>query len=135
MSGGSDEYTACWDAKASILSGININGKAIDGTVYFSIEGTSDRTKTAYYNGGSGAGDRSQTVCKTGDAIKETWIVGNYSWFDEMSNFAMSNYPFQTRGGSHLAETDAGLFCGNISKGNTTSMWYNTSSRVILAGL
>ena len=135
MSGGSDEYTACWDAKASILSDININGKAIDGTVYFSIEGTSDRTKTAYYNGGSGAGDRSQTVCKTGDAIKETWIVGNYSWFDEMSNFAMSNYPFQTRGGSHLAETDAGLFCGNISKGNTTSMWYNTSSRVILAGL
>ena len=134
MSGGSDEYTACWDAKASVISDININGKAIDGTVYFSIGGTSDRTKTAYYSGGGvasgGAGDRSQTVCRTGDGIKETWISGYRSWFNDYSYCVLSDPPFSVRGGHYIYEDGAGVFSSHSYRGYPGG---NLSFRTVLA--
>ena len=63
LSGGAWEYTANWDTLSS-SSDIASYGKAVDGTVYFSKGGSSDRTKTAYSNGTNDYyGEKVKTVC------------------------------------------------------------------------
>ena len=118
LSGGAREYTANWDTLSS-SSNIASYGKAVDGTVYFSTGGSSDRTKTAYSNGAStSSGEKVKTVCRSGDGIKETWISSNLSWFNDSSDFVYSSYPFSLRGGTYRYEDGAGVFCSVYNNGN-----------------
>ena len=130
LSGGAWEYTANWDTLSS-RSWLTSNGKAVDGTVYFSKGGSSDRTKTAYSNGTStSSGEKVKTVCRTGDGIKETWISSYRSWFNDDSRFVNSDFPFSLRGGSYGNEDGAGVFCSSYSSGHPDS---SVSSRAVLA--
>ena len=110
LSGGAYEYTAGWDTLSSI-SYISNYGKAIDGTIYFSTNGESDRTKTAYSNGTNEYdGEKIKEVCRTGDGIKETWTSGDRSWFNDYSNCVSSYSPFSVRGGYYSSGVGAGVF-------------------------
>ena len=130
LSGGAWEYTANWDTLSS-SSDIASYGKAVDGTVYFSQNGASDRTKTAYSNGTyTYYGEKVKTVCRTGDGIKETWVSSSRSWFNDSSHFVRSTSPFSIRGGSYSNGGSAGVFYSNHSYGSAYS--YN-SFRTVLA--
>ena len=130
LSGGAWEYTAGWNTLSS-SSGLTSYGKAIDGTVYFSTGGSSDRTKTAYSNGTSTFyGEKVKTVCRSGDGIKETWISGSRSWFNDYSDFVLSSYPFSVRGGSYSNGDGAGVFCSGSYDGFAYS---SGSFRAVLA--
>ena len=130
LSGGAWEYTANWDTLSS-SSGLTSNGKAIDGTVYFSTGGSSDRTKTAYSNGSDdNYGEKVKTVCRSGDGIKETWISSNRPWFNDYSYFVYSSNPFSLRGGSCYSEDYSGVFSSDSYYGPARS---NDSFRAVLA--
>ena len=130
LSGGAWEYTAGWDTLSS-SSFITSYGKAIDGTIYFSTNGESDRTKTAYRNGTNQFnGEKKKEVCRTGDGIKETWISGSDSWFNDYSNCVVSFSPFSLRGGICDDGGDAGVFFSDSYGGFPDS---DTSFRVVLA--
>ena len=132
LSGGAWEYTANWDTLSS-SSYLTNYGKAKDGTVYFSKSGESDRTKTAYNNGTYDYdGEKIKEVCRTGDGIKETWISGYRSWFNDYSYCVGSYSPFSVRGG-HCGDVnggDAGVFC---SIGHYGSPLGGISFRAVLA--
>ena len=130
LSGGAREYTANWDTLSS-RSYIASYGKAVDGTVYFSQNGASDRTKTAYSNGtNTYYGEKVKTVCRSGDGIKETWISSNLSWFNDCSAFVRSRGPFSLRGGNCLNADSAGVFFSDYHDGRARS---NASFRAVLA--
>ena len=130
LSGGAWEYTANWDTLSS-SSYITRYGKAVDGTVYFSANGESDRTKTAYRNGTNEYdGEKIKEVCRTGDGIKETWISGSDSWFNDYSYCVYSNRPFSLRGGGYNVEGYAGVFYSGYDNGFPYS---NVSFRAVLA--
>ena len=130
LSGGAWEYTANWDTLSS-GSDITSYGKAVDGTVYFSANGESDRTKTAYRNGTNDYdGEKIKEVCRTGDGIKETWISGSDSWFNDYSNCVNSYFPFSMRGGYCSYGGSAGVFCSNSSSGSPDG---DVSFRAVLA--
>ena len=130
LSGGAWEYTANWDTLSS-SSWLTSNGKAVDGTVYFSKGGSSDRTKTAYSNDTNDYyGEKVKTVCRSGDGIKETWISSNRSWFNDYSYFVGSSNPFSLRGGSYGSEDYAGVFYSGSYYGNAYS---GGSFRAVLA--
>ena len=130
LSGGAWEYTANWDTLTS-SSYITSYGKAVDGTVYFSANGESDRTKTAYRNGTNEYdGEKIKEVCRTGDGIKETWISGSDSWFNDYSYCVASYDPFSVRGGYYNNEDIAGGFYSVYSYGDPYS---KISFRAVLA--
>ena len=130
LSGGAWEYTAGWDTLSS-SSYITSYGKAVDGTVYFSANGESDRTKTAYRNGTNEYdGEKIKEVCRTGDGIKETWISGSDSWFNDYSYCVGSGSPFSMRGGAYILGGIAGVFCSFIDDGGPGS---GISFRAVLA--
>ena len=130
LSGGAWEYTANWDTLTS-SSYITSYGKAVDGTVYFSANGESDRTKTAYRNGTNQFnGEKIKEVCRTGDGIKETWISGSDSWFNDYSYCVFSYNPFSMRGGYCYNEDIAGVFCSGDVNRNPLSY---LSFRAVLA--
>ena len=130
LSGGAWEYTANWDTLSS-SSGLTSNGKAIDGTVYFSTGGSSDRTKTAYSNGSDdNYGEKVKTVCRSGDGIKETWISSYRSWFNDYSYFVGSSGPFSVRGGYCSFGDSAGVFYSDYIYGDADSYG---SFRAVLA--
>ena len=130
LSGGAWEYTANWDTLTS-SSYITSYGKAVDGTVYFSANGESDRTKTAYRNGTNEYdGEKIKEVCRTGDGIKETWISGSDSWFNDYSDCVFSFFPFSMRGGYCSYGGDAGVFYSSYNDGGPGS---NVSFRAVLA--
>ena len=130
LSGGAWEYTAGWDTLSS-SSYITSYGKAVDGTVYFSANGESDRTKTAYRNGTNEYdGEKIKEVCRTGDGIKETWISGSDSWFNDCSHCVGSNGPFSVRGGGYSSGDSAGVFFSGYYHGFPYSHF---SFRAVLA--
>ena len=130
LSGGAWEYTAGWDTLSS-SSFITSHGKAIDGTVYFSTNGESDRTKTAYRNGTYDYdGEKIKEVCRTGDGIKETWISVSDSWFNDYSYCVASYLPFSVRGGVYDLEDAAGVFYSHSYYGDPFSY---ISFRAVLA--
>ena len=130
LSGGAWEYTANWDTLSS-GSDITSYGKAVDGTVYFSANGESDRTKTAYRNGTNEYyGEKIKEVCRTGDGIKETWISGSDSWFNDYSYCVHSYTPFSMRGGSYDYGDGAGVFYSDGSLGGPSRSF---SFRAVLA--
>ena len=130
LSGGANEYTANWDTLSS-GSDITRYGKAVDGTVYFSANGESDRTKTAYRNGTNEYnGEKIKEVCRTGDGIKETWISGSRSWFNDYSYCVYSSYPFLLRGDYYDDVGFAGVFYSNYTDGTPNSY---ISFRTVLA--
>ena len=119
LNGGAWEYTAVWNTKSNDPA-VRNNGKAVDGTVYFSTGGTSDRTKTAYDNEENiWEGDRAKIVCKIGDGIKEIWIDEAKSWFNDNCGFISSHAPFSIRGGGYYSKDESGIF---YSKGDTYGM-------------
>ena len=129
-SSGAWEYTAGWDTLSS-SSFITSHGKAIDGTVYFSTNGESDRTKTAYRNGTYDYdGEKIKEVCRTGDGIKETWISGYRSWFNDYSYCVYSYNPFSVRGGYYYYGGTAGVFYSYYYNGGLISFG---SFRAVLA--
>ena len=130
LSGGAWEYTANWDTLSS-SSWLTSNGKAVDGTVYFSKGGSSDRTKTAYSNDTNDYyGEKVKTVCRSGDGIKETWISSNRSWFNDYSYFVYSSDPFSVRGGYCSYGDGAGVFYSSYYYGGASSDY---SFRAVLA--
>ena len=130
LSGGAFEYTANWDTLSS-SSNIASYGKAVDGTVYFSTGGSSDRTKTAYSNGTSDMdGEKVKTVCRSGDGIKETWVSSYRSWFNDYSDFVLSSLPFSVRGGGYGHGDNAGVF---YSSNNDGGAYSSGSFRAVLA--
>ena len=130
MNGGAFEYTANWDTLSS-SPWLTNNGKAVDGTEYFSTGGSSDRTKTAYSNDSDDYdGEKVKTVCRSGDGIKETWISGASSWFQDWSNFLYSSVPFSLRGGNYYNEDAAGVFCSGSLHGGANA---DVSFRAVLA--
>ena len=130
LSGGANEYTANWDTLSS-GSDITSYGKAVDGTIYFSTNGESDRTKTAYSNGtGTSNGEKIKEVCRTGDGIKETWISGSDLWFNDNSYCVNSEILFLMRGGGYYDADYAGVFCSNYNDGSPDS---HISVRAVLA--
>ena len=132
LSGGAWEYTANWNTLSS-SSDIASYGKAVDGTVYFSQNGASDRTKTAYSNGTyTYDGEKVKTVCRSGDGIKETWISGSRSWFNDYSGFVGSRVPFSIRGGICSDEEFSGVFYSGIGSGGPDS---DVSFRAVLASV
>ena len=133
LSGGAFEYTANWDTLSS-SSNIASYGKAVDGTVYFSTGGSSDRTKTAYSNGSDdNYGEKVKTVCRSGDGIKETWISSNRPWFNDYSNFVYSRYPFSMRGGNFEDVDNAGVFSSLSYYGGAYS--YGSFRAVLACGV
>ena len=130
LSGGAWEYTANWDTLSS-SSYITSYGKAVDGIIYFSTNGESDRTKTAYRNGTNQFnGEKIKEVCRTGDGIKETWISGSDSWFNDYSYCVGSGSPFSMRGGYYDDGDSAGVF---YSSYNTGGPYSGISFRAVLA--
>ena len=130
LSGGAWEYTAGWNTLSS-SSGLTSYGKAIDGTVYFSQNGASERTKTAYSNGSDDYyGEKVKTVCRSGDGIKETWISSDRSWFNDYSDFVGSSDPFSLRGGGYFDGDSAGVFGSGNGSGGAYS---GGSFRAVLA--
>ena len=130
LSGGAWEYTAGWNTLSS-SSWLTSYGKAVDGTVYFSKGGSSDRTKTAYSNDTNDYyGEKVKTVCRSGDGIKETWISSYRSWFNDYSYFVVSGGPFSIRGGHCAYGDNAGVFCSHGVNGGAYS---NRSFRAVLA--
>ena len=130
LSGGAWEYTANWDTLSS-SSFITSYGKAVDGTIYFSKNGISERTKTAYRNGTNEYdGEKIKEVCRTGDGIKETWISGSDSWFYDYSYCVHSSFPFSMRGGYYYYEDSAGVFSSYSGYGSPSS---RISFRAVLA--
>ena len=132
LSGGAWEYTANWDTLSS-SSWLTSNGKAVDGTVYFSKGGSSDRTKTAYSNGTNDYyGEKVKTVCRSGDGIKETWVSSDNSWFNDYSYFVYSGDPFSARGGIYFDEELSGVFFSLYYNGALHSV---ISFRAVLASV
>lgn len=130
LSGGAWEYAANWDTLSS-GSDITSYGKAVDGTIYFSKNGISERTKTAYSNGTYDYdGEKIKEVCRTGDGIKETWISGSDSWFNDYSVCVASSSPFSVRGGGYSIEDNAGVFYSSYANGCPYS---DLSFRAVLA--
>ena len=123
LSGGAWEYTSVWNTKSSDPA-LRNNGKAVDGTVYFSTGGTSDRTKTSYSNEENvWEGNIVKTVCKIGDGIKETWISEAKSWFNDNCEFISSHGPFSIRGGGYYSKNQTGIFYSNGDTYGTTSSY------------
>ena len=101
LSGGTAEYTAVWNSLSS-NSNLTKYGIAIDGTVYFSKEGSSDRTKTAYSNGTYEFDEEKiREVCRIGDGAEEIVISANDSWFNDNCLCFNVSSPFLTRGGTY----------------------------------
>ena len=131
MSGGAWEYTSIWDTQSSSEYIVN-SGKAIDGTVYFSTGGISDRTKTAYSNGtDSSIGSIIKTVCKIGDGIKEVYVSIKAGWFNDYSVSVYPIVPFSVRGCDYNQGELEGIFAAGDGRGEADS---NDSFRVILTG-
>ena len=132
LSGGAWEYTAGWDTESSDPIGwLEQYGQSIDGTQYFNVGMESDRTKTAYRNGTNEYdGEKIKEVCRTGDGIKETWISGSRSWFNDCSSCVGSRAPFSVRGGYYNDGDGAGVFCSGYSFGSPVS---GISFRAVLA--
>ena len=130
MSGGAFEYTAGWNPKASDLQ----YGKAVDGKEYFGIDEINDKTKTVYRNvTETNSGETVKKICRTGDGIKETWILDGYSWFNDSSYFVNINIPFSLRGGTYNNEKNAGLFFSGYNNGKADPVGFNSYSfRLIL---
>ena len=130
LSGGAYEYTANWDTLSS-SSYLTNYGKAIDGTVYFSENGVSDRTKTAYRNGTyEYDGEKIREVCRTGDGVKEIWINSMFGWFSDGLICVGSDNPFSVRGGIYGSEEISGVF---YSGGIDGSPYSGFSFRAVLA--
>lgn len=130
VNGPAIKYTAGWDTLSSNPF-ITSYGKAIDGTVYFSANGESDRTKTAYRNGTDEYnGEKIREVCIIGDGVKETWIIGNRSWFSDGLVCVYSDNPFSVRGGLYDYEEISGVFSAHYNYGIPDS---DISFRAVLA--
>ena len=132
LSGGAWECTAGWDTESSDPMGwLEQYGQSIGGTQYFNVGMESDRTKTAYRNGTNEYdGEKIKEVCRTGDGIKETWISGSDSWFNDYSCCVVSYDQFSVRGGYYIGEDTAGVFYSVYSIGSPYS---KISFRAVLA--
>ena len=132
LSGGAWEYTAGWDTESSDPMGwLEQYGQSIGGTQYFNVGMESDRTKTAHRNGTDEYdGEKIKEVCRTGDGIKETWISGSDSWFNDYSYCVGSYDPFSMRGGYCYNGDHAGVFCSAYYYGSPYSY---ISFRAVLA--
>ena len=129
--GGAREYTAGWD-KLTSNSYLTSNGKAKDGMVYFSKNGSSDRTKTAFSSAReNGYGEDIQTIYRIGDAIKETWIDGAGCWFNNSGFYVYEIAPFSARGEYYGASANAGVFAATNFSGGIYNMF---SFRTVLIG-
>ena len=130
VNGPAGKYTAGWDTLSS-SSYITNYGKAIDGTVYFSENGESDRTKTAYRNGTNEYyGEKIREVCRTGDGIKEMWINTMFGWFNDGLACVSSGSPFSVRGGVCSVEEVSGVF---FAHGHNGTPGGGVSFRAVLA--
>lgn len=97
--------------------------------------GKSTKYATAYKNGtGAGAGNGTnliETVCKTGDAVKEIGRrTATQSWFSDASQFVFSSNPFWERGGYHGDGASAGVFHSYYYSGGARG--YDTFRNVII---
>ena len=95
MNGGAWERVAAWDT-------LSTSGYITSyGSSFASKNGSSTKYATAYENGtGTNNGVMAKTVCKTGDAVRETYTNGDRGWFNDYSYFACAPTPF-----SYVVET------------------------------
>ena len=124
MNGGAWERVAAWDTLST--SG-NITSY---GSSFASSGGTSTKYATAYKNGtGTYSGVLAKTVCKTGDAVRETYTNSDRGWFNDYSYFASTSHPFFVRGGNYEDGEGAGVFASSSTTGEP---YANNSFRAVL---
>ena len=112
MNGGAWERVAAWDTLST--SG-NITSY---GSSFASSGGTSTKYATAYKNGtDTYSGVLARTVCKTGDAVKETYTNSELGWFNDYSYFSSVSLPLFQRGGYFENGDGAGVFTSGRTAG------------------
>ena len=112
MAGGTWERVAAWD---TLSTSDNITNY---GSSFASSGGTSTKYATAYKNGtDTYSGVLAKTVCKTGDAVRETYTNSDRGWFNDYSYFGYASYPFFGRGGDYENGEGAGVFASHSTAG------------------
>ena len=124
VNGGAWERVAAWD---TLSTSENITSY---GSSFASSGGTSTKYATAYRNGtGDYSGVLAKTVCKTGDAVRETYTNDDKGWFNDYLAVGCTSAPFFKRGGGNAGGDEAGVF----ASGNASGVMYaNDSFRVVL---
>ena len=123
MSGGTREYVAAFDSAGTERYLSNYASS------FASLNGTSTKYATAYYNPSS-INSEDFTLGKVsimGDAIQEIYLSGTIGWNQDYVNFISTRYPFFTRGG---AIDVAGLFLSYSVSGINDDF---STFRVVLA--
>ena len=112
MAGGTWERVAAWD---TLSTSDNITNY---GSSFASSGGTSTKYATAYKNGtDTYSGVLARTVCKTGDAVKETYTNSELGWFNDYSYFSSVSLPLFQRGGYFENGDGAGVFTSGRTAG------------------
>ena len=130
MNGCANEYTSVWNKIADNYfvsdNYVTDYGKAIDGTRFFSSGENSDKMRTAYIYELHGT---ENIIYRTGDAMKEVYLVNIKAWFNDIARSIDDHGPFLVRGGNNQEAEGAGIF---YSLGNSGQMSYNVSLRIVL---
>ncbi len=130
MNGGAWERVAAWDTLSTSGNLTSYGNVTIDGYTYGVSGGVSTKYATAYRNGtGTYNGVLAKTVCKTGDAVRETYTASDRAWFNDYSDFARSTDPFFLRGGTYGNGEGAGAFASSITTGEA---YASVSFRAVL---
>ncbi len=118
MNGGAWERVAAWDT-------LSTSGYITSyGSSFASKNGSSTKYATAYENGtGTNNGVMAKTVCKTGDAVRETYTNGDRGWFNDCSNFGCASNPFFERGGYYADGEAAGVFASYYTAGEPSAYY------------
>ena len=74
-----------------------------------------------------------KTVCKTGDAVRETYTNGDRGWFNDYSYFGCASYPFFARGGYCGDGEAAGVFASYFPTGEPHA--YNSFRAVLVVSV
>ena len=135
--GGAWERVAAWDKLSTSGNLTSYGNITIDGYTFGVSGGVSSKYATVYENGTTTyTGTITKTVCKTGDAMKETYTGNdgkNRSWFWDLVEVPSNNFPFLERGGDATNE-DAGI-CGSFANEGTAGGNYTWSGwRVSMIG-
>ena len=127
MSGGAREYVAAFNSAGS-ENYLNNYGSS-----FATLNGTSTKYATAYYNPSSSYNDDFTLgkVSYMGDAMQEIYLNNTIGWNQDYVDFVSTSYPFLSRGGHRYEPLRAGLFNSFSYSGFYSDIYYLTF-RVVL---
>ena len=100
------------------------------GSSFASLNGTSTKYATEYYNPSDSYNDDFTLgkVSMMGDAMQEIYLSDSEGWNQDYVDFVSTSYPFLTRGGVCNRTDEAGLFYSS----SYFDYYYNITFRVVL---